>query len=150
MNVQPVRNNSVPSETVTIGGNCASSSMHACWWANLVPEVWSSSRTSPALWTPDSCWFSKSAEHSTMSSHVSQSCMIWRYHGVWGVTWRLSTGFTSDREETWWTPTPAHHVKGMEAIRTSLSPDWTPVQPTGSFQNRGFAAIKGLERSTDL
>jgi len=47
-------------------------------------------------------------EHSTTSSRVSHHCMIRGHRRVRGVTWRSSTGVTTDGEETWWTPTPAH------------------------------------------
>jgi len=125
MNVQPVRNNSVSSKTATSGGN----------YANSLVVSWSGSRgtvdnkTSPASWTPDSCRFSKTEEHSTMSNHVSHSCVIREHRGVRDVVWRSLTGVTTNGEETWWTLTPAHcHVKGVEAVRTSLPLDWDASQ----------------------
>jgi len=130
----------VSSETVTSGGNCTSSSVRACWWADLDLEAWSSTRD--VIWSMNARQLLVLHEWEHLYKVESCDTPQCENHWVRGVACRSSTG----KHRRWW---GVMEVDGSTPSWKSWKP-WRhchrrtgmPVQPTGSFWNWGSLPSK--------
>ena len=73
----------------------------------------------------------------------SHRCVTREHRRVQGVTWRSSTGVTTDERRR------GGRVNGVKAVRTSPLPDWDASPTHGIVLGREVDAVERMERSSD-